>query len=223
MQLIKKIVSQPDLRTLISKIRHHFLHYLRFPNRMMSVPRISMEAELATLIRPLKPGLVLDIGAEDAPYRSLVPAVQYVTVDITPGYGANVVSDIANLGCASSVFDTVIATEVLEHCRDPKLAVSELRRVLKHGGVCIITTRFIHPYHPTPQDYYRFTWDSLTDIFCQFSEVRIVHHGNTIQSIWALLGTGRLRIVFNLFNPIIARIKTKKTVNPCGFLVYAVK
>ena len=95
--------------------------------------------------------------------------------------------------------------------------------MLKPGGVCIITTRFIHPYHPTPEDYYRFTWDSLNDIFSGFSQVRIVHHGNTIQSVWAILCTGRKRAFLNVLNPLIARIRSKKTVNPCGFLVFAVK
>ena len=222
-QILAKVRRQPDLRTLLRKSLHHVLYYVRVPNRMKSVTRISMEKELEKLIESLEPGRVLDVGAEDAPYRKNVPATSYVCMDITAAYGANLVSEIDHIACADGTFDTVIATEVLEHCRDPKHAVSELRRVLKSGGVCVITTRFIQSYHPTPQDFYRFTWDSLQDIFSGFSSVRIIHHGNTIQSIWTLLCSGRQRGILNLFNPVIARFTSRKTVNPCGFLVFAIK
>jgi SAM-dependent methyltransferase len=182
-----------------------------------------MERELTKLLVGLTPKRVLDMGAEDAPYRNMISAVQYVTVDITADHGANLVSDISNLACRNAVFDLVLATEVLEHCREPKQAISELRRVLVKGGACIITTRFIHPYHPTPNDYYRFTWDSLNDIFSEFDEIKLVPHGNTLQSMWTLLCAGRSRLVLNLLNPVIARINTGETVNPCGFLVFAIK
>jgi SAM-dependent methyltransferase len=221
--VIDRIRAQPDLRTLLKKTSHHFLYYLKFPKRMRSVTRISMERELEKLIPLLTPGSVLDVGSEDAPYRRLMPATRFVTLDVTHEYGADIVSDIHRLGIASASFDSVIATEVLEHCRDPRQAIIEVRRILKSGGTCILTTRFIQAYHPTPHDFYRFTWDSLADLFATFSEVRIIHHGNTIQSIWTLLTAGALRPYLNVLNPIVARIRSEQTVNPCGFLIFARK
>lgn len=221
--LVEKIISQPDLRTLFRKGKHNILHYLKFPKRMRSVSRISMEIELGRLLRILSPGLVLDIGAEDAPYRKKVPATRYFTMDVTDKYGAHIVSDIHYIGCSTNTFDTVIATEVLEHCRDPRQAIMEIFRVLKPHGVCILTTRFIQGYHPNPNDYYRFTWDSLGDLFSSFSEVRIFHHGNTIQSIWTLLTSDGWRKYFSVLNPVVSRFHTGKTIHPLGFVVYAIK
>jgi SAM-dependent methyltransferase len=208
---------------LLRAVVRHGLYCARFPARMESVPRRSLEIELVKLIGQVPPGTVLDVGASDAPYRRLLPARHYVSVDIAVGRGVDIVSDLHDLACASGCVDTVVATEVLEHCRDPRGAVAEMHRVLKPSGVCILTTRFIHPYHPTPRDYYRFTRDGLAELFGPFNGVDIVHHGNTLQSIWALLSATRLRPWLNLLNPLVARITSARTPNPSGFLVYAVK
>jgi len=50
------------------------------------------------------------------------------------------VGDAMALSFPEATFDIVICTEVLEHLPDPKLCVSELFRVLKPGGLAIITT-----------------------------------------------------------------------------------
>src|SRR5262245_55453599 len=139
MRVIDKVQSQPNLGTLLRKVVHHFAYYLKFTKRMRSVTRVSMEIELEKLVPLLKPGVILDIGAEDAPYRKLIPATRYLTMDVTPAFEANIVSDIHQIGCSSNVFDGVIATEVLEHCHNPFLAVSEIYRVLKPEGMCILT------------------------------------------------------------------------------------
>ncbi|MFC2093879.1 hypothetical protein ACFLSV_08260, partial [Bacteroidota bacterium] len=78
-------------------------------------------------------------------------------------------------------------------------------------------------YHPDPKDYYRFTWDSLNYLFRKFGKVEIYHHGNRIQAIWQLFNMGKISILLNLFNPLLARISSKKTTMPCGFVIYAQK
>lgn len=40
----------------------------------------------------------------------------------------------------SGYFDVVVLTEVIEHLRNPESAVAEIRRVLKKGGLLIVTT-----------------------------------------------------------------------------------
>lgn len=48
-------------------------------------------------------------------------------------------NSLVHLGFASNTFDVVISTEVIEHTPDPRSAVKELVRVLKPGGILIIT------------------------------------------------------------------------------------
>ncbi len=97
-------------------------------------------------------------------------------------------------------------------------------RVLKPGGVCILSTRFLYRYHPDPEDHYRFTWDSLRYLFRNFRHVEVHHHGNRAQVIWEIINAGgRSRVVLNLLNPLIAKLSSSRTRFPLGFVVYAEK
>ncbi|MEN9407151.1 MAG: hypothetical protein RLZZ455_367 [Candidatus Parcubacteria bacterium] len=51
--------------------------------------------------------------------------------------------DITRLSYTSNSFDLVIHSETLEHIPDVKKAVSETKRILKPGGICIFTIPII--------------------------------------------------------------------------------
>jgi 2-polyprenyl-3-methyl-5-hydroxy-6-metoxy-1,4-benzoquinol methylase len=72
---------------------------------------------------------------------------------------AAVVADVFHLPFASNTFDTIIASEVIEHLIDPKLFVTKLLDVLKPNGKLILMTPYnekivynmcVHCNHPTP-------------------------------------------------------------------------
>src|SRR5204863_8220019 len=46
---------------------------------------------------------------------------------------------------------TVIATEVLEHCQDPKQVVGQIHRILRSGGICVLC-HAIHPSVPSESE-----------------------------------------------------------------------
>ncbi len=56
-----------------------------------------------------------------------------------------------------AVFDTVLCNEVLEHVPEPAILISEAARVLKPGGILILTTPQTWGLHLEPQDFYRYT------------------------------------------------------------------
>lgn len=63
-------------------------------------------------------------------------------------------------------FDVVISTEMLEHVKGWRSVVSALKAVTKVGGLLVITTRSPgFPYHPYPEDHWRFTIDHFKQIF----------------------------------------------------------
>ncbi len=192
--------------------------------KIRSVTRLTLERELRRQFQRLTPGVVLDVGAKAAPYQEYVRAKRYVRLDIDPAKQPDICCDLHELEWPGDPFDTVIAIEVLEHLYDPQRAIDRIHAVLKPGGTCILSTRFIYRYHPDPQDHYRFTWDSLTYLFRNFRHVEVLHHGNRLQVIWEIINAGgRSRVVLNLLNPLIARLNTAPTKFPLGFVVYAQK
>lgn len=73
---------------------------------------------------------------------------EYVGLDVSQnavdlagqlGLDARLIGDAAELPLESDQFDVAICIEVLEHVFQPKLAAAELLRVLKPGGVVIVT------------------------------------------------------------------------------------
>ena len=188
---------------------------------MKSITRTILDIELKKQFKKLKPGIVLDVGAKDSPYKDYIPHTKYLRLDISKKTKPDIVGDIQNFKTRKR-FDIVIMTEVLEHLSNPKKAIDNIYKILHPGGVCILSTCFFYPYHPDPKDYYRFTKDSLYYLFKKFKKIEIYPYGNRFHVIWLTLSVGFLKIL-NIFNPIIAKIRVKKTNLPLGFVVYAVK
>ena len=111
---------------------------------------------------------LLDAGAGSQQYRKYAQHLEYVSQDFNkyvqdsvPGfatstenyvYGAtDIVGDIWDIDAPGGEFDAVLCTEVFEHIPYPIETVKELARVLKPGGVLILTTpsnclRHFDPY-----------------------------------------------------------------------------
>jgi SAM-dependent methyltransferase len=99
--------------------------------------------------------------------ESLRPA-EYVGVDIEAAPEVDVICDIEKL-CEkfdAETFDLVVTTEVLEHVRDWRLAVFNLKRMCRPGGVVIVTTRsYGFAYHGYPFDYWRYELSDMRRLF----------------------------------------------------------
>lgn len=193
-------------------------------SRFDTVTRIGVENELQRQWSRLQPGSVLDVGSATAPYRTKIPHTSYTTFDVDAVSGADMIGDLHHLPCDAESVDTVIATEVLEHLYHPHQAVSEIYRVLRPGGVCILSTRFIYKYHGVPKDYFRFTKDGLQYLFKDFTTVEVHHHGNRFQTLWQVLSGGKFStFLLAPLNPLIAKIHTHETNWALGYVVYAIK
>jgi SAM-dependent methyltransferase len=107
---------------------------------------------------------VLDVGAGSCPYRAHFAHCVYQTQDFAAlsdeqlrdgGYGQiDYVSEITAIPVAAGSFDVVICTEVLEHVPDPIGAVMEMGRVLKPGGVLLLTAPLGSGIHQAPYHFY---------------------------------------------------------------------
>jgi len=191
---------------------------------MRTISRISVDFELRRLFRRLKPGVVLDAGSKNSPYKQYIPHTKYLRLDIDNETKPDICCDMHKIEWQADYFDTIIATEVLEHLHGPQTAVNELHRILKQNGICIAAVPFLYPYHAHPKDYYRFTQDSLRHLFRNFGEVEIIPHGNKVQTIWQLVTAGQAGRILNVLNPLLALLTSKKDAVFCsGFIIYARK
>jgi SAM-dependent methyltransferase len=103
-------------------------------------------------------GRLLDVGCGEKPYRALPSAVrEWVGFDDPSNRGADVHGHAEALPFSDEVFDTVLCTQVVEHVRDPKAVIAECARVLRPGGVLIVTAPQYWEVHEAPHDYFRFT------------------------------------------------------------------
>lgn len=132
-----------------------------------------LRARIAEVAPRLK-GRLLDVGCGERPYRALFPGVtRYVGIEHLAAcvnvdqrlsqsvkHVVSLIDAFAegeHLPFRDESFDCCAAFEVLEHVPDPTHVVEEMHRVVKPGGMLLVTVPFVIELHQTPYDYRRFT------------------------------------------------------------------
>lgn len=127
----------------------------------------------------------LDIGRGNSPYARYFP--NSIGMDVVRCKDIEVMADAHVLPFKDESFEVILATEVLEHLKEPQKAIDEMRRVLKPGGKSVLSTRFIFPLHETPHDYYRFTKYGLEYLFKDWDIIEIQEETDTMGSLAVLI------------------------------------
>lgn len=145
-------------------------------------------AELA----PLCHGELLDVGCGEKPYEDLIgPHVtRYVGFDHPATQHSREKVDVwgsaDRLPFEDDSFDTVVTFQVLEHVEEPSAMVGEAFRVLRPGGLFIVTTPFMWGIHEEPRDFYRYTEYGLRHLLTSagFADVEV----RATSGVWVMLG-----------------------------------
>ncbi len=157
---------------------------------------------LEDAVESARGGVVLDIGAGEAPYRELFEECSYHAMDLAEWrgrleYQLTVAGDVEHLPFEDDCADVVLSTGVLEHVRDPFAAVAEMFRVLKPGGRAFVYLPLLRPEHQPPYDFFRYTRYGVAELFenrSGFSNLDIRSTNGIFSVVDDFLGTAGARI-----------------------------
>lgn len=154
-------------------------------------------------------GRLLDVGCGNRPYGELFAARvdAYVGCDIVQSSDArvNVLCHATELPFGEGSCDTVLVTQVIEHVADHRTLLAEAFRVLRPGGVLILSGPMYWPLHEEPFDFFRFTRHGLRYLLAGvgFDGIEIVENGGK----WALSGQALIHALqgTSLGRPVVVR------------------
>jgi SAM-dependent methyltransferase len=137
-------------------------------------------------------GAAMDFGCGKKPYQDFFRKnEEYIGVDLKlEGWEerqkyADCFYDGRTIPFENDRFDSMLCTEVLEHVFNIEELLSEFQRVLKPGGLALITTPFMWEEHEMPYDFARYTTPALKSLYQKHGFEIVYHHktGNNIKVI----------------------------------------
>jgi SAM-dependent methyltransferase len=180
--------------------------------RILFYLRLTADLQTNSIYRDLRQhlkafsGKLLDIGCGNSPFRHLLdPAIsEYRGIDVPEassfGYQNpdTVYYDGRVIPFPDESFDALLCTEVLEHVVEPVELIQEMHRVLKPGGLALVTIPWSARFHYKPYDYYRYTPSALETLFQSFGSQTIYPRGTDLSSIASKIVVCYLRNVIKL-------------------------
>ncbi len=114
------------------------------------------------------PGPIFEFGSYQvegqegyANLRGLFPGKDYIGCDMRPGPGVDRVEDVTAIRLPDGSAGTVLCIETFEHVFEVRRAFDEVFRILRPGGVFVITSPLNFRIHGYPDDYWRMTPNCL--------------------------------------------------------------
>jgi SAM-dependent methyltransferase len=96
---------------------------------------------------------ILDFSPSRVLYRAFKKSnnLNYFATDLSGDFIADYQLDITSIDLDDNSFDIIICYHILEHIENDILAMQELYRILKSGGVCFIQTPFSDELMENPE------------------------------------------------------------------------
>lgn len=115
---------------------------------------------------------------EFADLRPLFPGKKYIGCDMRQGLGVDRREDVHCLKIKSNSVGTVLIFDTLEHVENVHQAMEEIYRILKPGGMVIMSSVMNFPIHDYPSDYWRFTPKAFELLLKRFALYEVEFDGD---------------------------------------------
>ena len=99
----------------------------------------------------------------------------FIRLDFDETYNPEIIADACNIPIKDKSIDVVSHNSVLEHIAYPHKVLEETYRILKDGGLMLITTPFHFIEHGYPSDYLRYT-PHFYEKVCKDLGFEIIHN-----------------------------------------------
>lgn len=109
-----------------------------------------------------------------------------LNVDLLPYQNVDVICDIENIPFKDNSVDYIINIAVLEHVPNPQKVIAEIHRILKPGGKIYCFIPFMQPFHASPYDFQRFTYEGMKHQFREFEIIKLKPIGPTSGMLWVV-------------------------------------
>lgn len=109
-----------------------------------------------------------------------------LNVDILPYQNVDIICDIENIPFKDNSVDYIINIAVLEHVPNPQKVIAEINRILKPGGKIYCFIPFMQPFHASPYDFQRYTYEGMKHQFREFKILKLKPVGPTSGMLWVL-------------------------------------
>lgn len=109
-----------------------------------------------------------------------------LNVDLLPYDNVDVICDIENIPFKDNTVDYIINIAVLEHVPNPQKVISEIHRIMKTGAKLYCFIPFMQPFHASPYDFQRFTYEGMKHQFREFEILKLKAIGPTSGMLWNL-------------------------------------
>ena len=150
-------------------------------------------------------GKTLDIGCGSKPYEDLYNSSEYVGLEYdTPEYrlskNADYFYDGKKFPFENESFDSAVANQVFEHVFNPDNFLTELHRILKPGGMLLMTMPFVWDEHEQPYDFARYSSYGIRSLL----------EGHGFDVVEQRKSVDDIRVIFQLINAyLLKKLVTK--------------
>lgn len=133
---------------------------------------VRIAAETLPIQEPIYEFGALQVEGQEgfADLRPLFPNKEYIGTDMREGLGVDKILNLHEIELPDSSVGTVLILDTLEHVELPHQSLNEVHRILKQGGIVIISSVMNYPIHNYPSDYWRFTPEGFKSLLRLFNQ-----------------------------------------------------